>query len=264
MHNRIDELFKIKKQKILSVYFTAGFPKLNDTVTIIQSLQDSGCDMVEIGMPFSDPLADGPVIQHSSTVALNNGMNIKTLLTHLKDIRQSVHIPLILMGYLNPVIQYGVEKFCKEASAIGIDGLIIPDMPPDVYTEQYQPLFEKYNLHHILLITPRTNDERIKEIEKTSNGFIYAVAASSTTGSAASDKTAQQAYFKRLQKMNLKLPVMIGFGISNREQFESVCSYANGGIMGSAFIKHLEQHSDLKKDIPLFIQSIKHDSTVIS
>jgi tryptophan synthase alpha chain len=256
MTNRIDELFARKKNKVLSVYFTAGFPALNDTVTIIQSLELAGCDMIEIGIPFSDPLADGPVIQHSSTIALQNGMNVKTLFSQLKNIRQSVHIPLILMGYMNPVLQYGFEKFCNEAHAIGIDGLIIPDLPPDVFEKQYRATFESKGLHNIMLITPRTEESRIRYMEQTGSGFIYAVASSSTTGSVVKDKAAQLDYFNRIQNLHLKLPVMAGFGISNREQFLSVCNYVQGGIIGTAFIKQLEQSSDLKAGIQSFIQSV--------
>jgi len=257
MANRIDELFKTKRDRILSVYFTAGFPKLEDTVPVIKALQKSGCDMVEVGMPFSDPLADGPVIQQSSTKALANGMTIKKLLEQLKGFRGQINMPVLLMGYLNPVLQYGIEKFCAEISGIGIDGLIIPDMPLNVYNTQYNSLFEKHNLHNILLITPRTSDARIQEIEKAGSGFIYAVSSSSTTGSAAADKTAQETYFNRLKSLKLRLPVMIGFGISNHQQFQFACSYAQGGIIGTAFIKHIEQNGDLQKSIPLFIQSIR-------
>lgn len=262
MSNRIDQLFQNKKGEILSVYFTAGFPSVDDTLPIIKALETAGCDMIEVGMPYSDPLADGPVIQQSSTKALANGMSIKKLLTQLKDFRQEVNIPILLMGYFNPVIQYGIEKFCSEIAAIGIDGLILPDMPVDVYTGKYKALFENYNLANILLITPRTSDERIKEIEAAGSGFIYAVSSSSTTGSAATNKAAQQDYFKRLQALKLKLPVMIGFGIGNHEQFKFACNYAQGGIIGTAFIKHLEQRSDLQKSIPSFIQSIRNDSTI--
>jgi tryptophan synthase alpha chain len=256
MANRIDDLFRRKKEKVLSVYFTAGFPQLNDTATIIQSLQQAGCDMIEIGIPFSDPLADGPVIQHSSTMALQNSMNVKTLFSQLKGIRQNVHIPLILMGYMNPVLQYGFERFCKQAQSIGIDGLIIPDLPPEVFEKQYKFLFEANKLHNIILITPRTDEARVRYIEQAGSGFIYAVASSSTTGSVAKDKGAQLEYFSRIKNLHLKLPVMAGFGISNREQFLSVCNYMHGGIIGTSFIKHIEQHTDLETSIESFIQSI--------
>ncbi|MBL0309814.1 MAG: tryptophan synthase subunit alpha [Bacteroidetes bacterium] len=262
MSNRIDTLFEKKKEGILSVYFTAGYPNLEDTIPILQSLQNAGCDMVEIGMPFSDPLADGPVIQHSSTVALSNGMSIKKLLLQLKDFRKQIHLPVLLMGYMNPVVQYGIDKFCSDASAVGVDGLIIPDMPLDIYQDQYAALFKKYNLHQALLITPRTGEARIHEIEKSSGGFIYAVSSSSTTGSVSADKKKQQDYFERLKSLRLKKPVMIGFGIGNREQFQFACRYAQGGIIGTAFIKHIEQYPNLENSIPQFIQSIRHDHTV--
>ena len=259
MTNRIDQLFTTKQDKVLSVYFTAGFPLIDDTITTIRSLQDGGCDMIEIGIPFSDPLADGPVIQHSSSIALQNGMTLEKLLEQLADIRKTISIPLILMGYLNPIMQYGLEKFCREAEAIGIDGLIIPDLPPDVYEKEYQLMFKKHKLHHIMLVTPRTTEARIKEIERLGDGFLYAVATSSTTGSSAPDTQAQSSYFKRLQHMQLRLPVIAGFGISNKEQFEQVCQFVQGGIIGSAFIKYINKNRDLKTSIPSFIQSILYD-----
>jgi tryptophan synthase alpha chain len=259
MTNRIDQLFTNKKGGILSVYFTAGFPQLEDTVTIIRSLQDAGCDMIEIGIPFSDPLADGPVIQHSGSIALSHGMNLKTLLSQLKDIRQTISIPLLLMGYLNPIMQYGFDDFCREAEAIGIDGLIIPDLPPDIYDKQYKTLFQKHNLHNIMLVTPRTEETRIREIAAAGGGFIYAVATSSTTGSSTPDTYAQSDYFKQLRDMQLQLPVMAGFGISDHDRFMQVCSYIPGGIIGSAFIKHIDKHRDLHTSIPSFIQSILYD-----
>ena len=256
MKNRIDILFENKNTNILSVYFTAGYPQLNDTVTIISALQNAGCDMIEIGIPFSDPLADGPVIQQSGNVALQNGMTLSKLFEQLSDIRKGIHIPLILMGYLNPIMQYGIEKFCANAATAGIDGIILPDMPPDVYEKQYQLLFKKYNLHHIMLVTPRTNEARIRYIEKLAGGFIYAVAASATTGSAGNDNSMQLEYFNRLKQMNLKLPVMAGFGISNQQQFKFVCSHLQGGIIGTAFIKQLDKNLPLTSGISQFIKSI--------
>lgn len=256
MKNRIDILFENKKANILSVYFTAGYPRLNDTGTIIRALQDAGCDLIEIGIPFSDPLADGPVIQQSGNVALQNGMTLFKLFEQLNDIRKDIHIPLILMGYLNPVMQYGIEKFCVDAATTGIDGIILPDMPPDIYEKQYQLLFKKYNLHHIMLVTPRTNETRIRYIEKLAGGFIYAVASSATTGSANNDNSMQLDYFNRLKQMNLKLPVMAGFGIGNRQQFQFVCNHLQGGIIGSAFIKQLDKNPALESGITQFIKSI--------
>ncbi len=259
--NRIDTLFKTKPNNILSVYCTAGFPQLNHTARVLQLLQNAGADMIEIGMPYSDPLADGPVIQQSSTTALSNGMNLRTLFEQLKEVRSQIHIPLILMGYLNPVLQYGFENFCRDAAGIGIDGLILPDLTPEVYETQYQSIFEKYKLKNILLVTPRTSDERIRKIDSLTNGFVYAVASSSTTGNAVTDTEKQQQYFAHLKAMNLKNPFIIGFGISTYAHFNNACKYAAGAIVGSAFIKHISANPDLEKSIPSFIQSIQHDYT---
>lgn len=260
--NRIEELFQNKKQNILSVYFTAGFPGVNDTLPVIQLLEKSGADMIEIGIPFSDPLADGPVIQSSSTRALQNGMNLHLLMKQLKNIRDSIKIPLVLMGYLNPVLQNGIESFFKDVEQCGIDGLIIPDLPllKDLQgfknLEGLTDLFKKSNLKNILLVTPRTDEARIKKIDSLSGGFIYAVSSSSTTGNQQSGLLQQEDYFRRLQKMNLKNPLLIGFGISGREQFQHACKFASGAIIGSAFIRHIEQNTDLEKSIPQFISSI--------
>jgi tryptophan synthase alpha chain len=256
MKNRIDTLFETKRNKILSVYFTAGYPRLNDTVEIMEALQSSGCNMIEIGIPFSDPLADGPVIQHSGNVALANGIHLKKLFEQLRDIRKQIHIPLILMGYMNPVMQYGVEKFCADAAAIGIDGLILPDLPPEVYEKQYQQLFLQHGLHNIMLVTPRTDETRIRYLEKLGGGFIYAIASSATTGSAMNDNSAQVSYFNKLNSMKLKLPLMAGFGIGNRQQFEFVCDHLSGGIIGSTFIKHFGNDTPVSTSIPKFIQSL--------
>jgi tryptophan synthase alpha chain len=258
--NRIDTLFKTKPANILSVYCTAGFPALGDTLRVLGLLQDAGADMIEIGMPYSDPLADGVVIQQSSTAALQNGMNMKTLFAQLKEVRSHIGIPLVLMGYLNPVLQYGFENFCRDAAAIGLDGLILPDLTPEVYEAEYQPLLGKYGLKNIMLVTPRTADERIRKIDSLSSGFLYAVAASSTTGNAVTDTEKQQQYFARLQSMGLKNKIVIGFGIATREHFENACKYAAGAITGSAFIKHISANPDLGKSIPKFIQSIKPDT----
>lgn len=254
--DRIGKLFQEKQENILSVYFTAGFPDVNDTLPVIQLLEKSGVDMVEIGIPFSDPLADGPVIQSSSTRALQNGMNLHLLMEQLKNIRDSIKIPLVLMGYLNPILQYGIEKFCEDAAQCGIDGLIIPDLPIEIYEKEYHKLFRQHHLKNILLITPRTDEARIKKIDSLSEGFIYAVSSSSTTGNLVSDLLQRENYFQRLQQMKLKNQLMIGFGISNREQFLHACKFASGAIIGSAFLRHIEQHADLKKSIPQFISSI--------
>ena len=237
--NRINKKLQ-EKENILSIYFSAGYPNLNDTVDIIKELEKSGVDLIEIGLPFSDPLADGPTIQNSATVALKNGMSTQVLFNQLKDIRQVVKIPLIIMGYFNPIIQFGVEDFCIKCKEVGIDGLIIPDLPMEIYVEQYKELFEKYGLLNILLITPQTSDSRIKTIDSISEGFIYTVSSASVTGSKAHFGIEQLNYFERIAKMKLANPQLIGFGIYDSITFSQACKFAKGGIIGSAFIKHLE------------------------
>ena len=227
-------------KKLLSIYFSAGFPALNDTVDIIKNLEKSGVDMIEIGLPFSDPLADGPTIQESSTKALKNGMHTALLFEQLKDIRKEVTIPLILMGYFNPMLQYGVEAFCKKCHEIGIDGFIIPDLPAQVYHEEYKSIFDRYGLLNIFLITPQTSDERIRYMDSISEGFIYMVSSASTTGAQSGFGAVQQNYFKRIADLNLKNPQIVGFGISNHETFTQATTHAKGAIIGSAFIKHIE------------------------
>jgi tryptophan synthase alpha chain len=254
--NRINQLFQIKKNNILSVYFTAGHPQLNSTSTILEQLQVSGADMVEIGMPFSDPLADGPVIQDSSTKALKNGMSIKLLFEQLKEIRKTVNIPLLLMGYINPVLHFGIENFCRKCKETGIDGVILPDLPMDEYRELYQKYFDEFDLEFIFLITPQTSDERIRMIDSISNGFIYMVSSSSTTGAKSAISDTQTSYFARVQSMKLKNPLVVGFGISNHETFTRTCQYANGAIVGSAFVKTIDQSANIKADIDNFIKSI--------
>ena len=236
--NRINKKLQENK-KLLSIYFSAGYPNLDDTKTIIKNLEQSGVDMIEIGLPFSDPLADGPTIQESSTKALKNGMTTNLLFDQLKDIRETVSIPLIIMGYFNPMLQYGVEAFCKKCSEIGIDGLIIPDLPVDVYNDEYKSIFENYGLINVFLITPQTSVERINFIDSISNGFIYMVSSASVTGSSSGFGEEQTNYFKRIAQMKLKNPQIIGFGISNNETFTQATQYAKGAIIGSAFIKHL-------------------------
>lgn len=255
--NRINKLFQDKKKDILSVYFTAGFPALNDTLTIIQELEKNGVDMIEIGMPFSDPLADGPTIQRSSEIALENGMTIKLLFQQLQNFRNKTsEIPLILMGYLNPVLQYGVEQFCKDASSLGISGLIIPDLPLQEYLDEYKTIFEKYDLKNIFLITPQTSENRIRLIDKHSDGFIYMVSSASTTGAKNEIGEEQENYFKRINGMKLKNPTIIGFGIHDHKTFSKACEFANGAIIGSAFIKAIDKSTDLKKDLAVFVTSI--------
>ncbi|MFD0862584.1 tryptophan synthase subunit alpha [Sungkyunkwania multivorans] len=236
--NRINKKLQENK-KLLSIYFTAGYPSLEDTATIIKELEKNGVDMIEIGLPFSDPLADGPTIQDSSTAALKNGMTTEKLFQQLKDIRKEVQIPLIAMGYFNPMMQYGVEAFCAKCQALGIDGLIIPDLPVDVYHEEYQATFEKYGLINVFLITPQTSEERIRFIDSVSNGFIYMVSSASVTGAKNTFGNAQSDYFDRIAKMELNNPQIVGFGISNAETFDQATKQAKGAIIGSAFIKHL-------------------------
>lgn len=255
--SRLQTLFTVKR-KVLSIYFTAGFPQLNDTVRIIKALSASGVDMIEIGMPFSDPLADGPTIQQSSQQALNNGMTLRLLFEQLQNIRQYTDIPLLLMGYLNPVIQFGIENFCKAANQIGIDGLILPDLPMYEYLSEYKPIFERYGLVNIFLITPQTAEPRIRQIDALSReGFIYMVSAASTTGAKKGFSDNQIRYFERIAAMQLQSPKLIGFGISDRETFEGACRYAEGAIIGSAFINLLSQSRNLEQDIQAFIRSVR-------
>lgn len=251
--NRINKKLQENK-KLLSIYFTAGYPNLNDTATIIQNLEKSGVDMIEIGLPFSDPLADGPTIQDSSTQALKNGMTTEVLFNQLQDIRQSVSIPLIIMGYFNPILQYGVEAFCKKCQEISIDGLIIPDLPVDVYHDKYKSIFEKHGLINVFLITPQTSDERIRYIDSVSNGFIYMVSSASTTGAQPGFGEEQTSYFKRIADMNLHNPQIVGFGISNHETFKQATQYAKGAIIGSAFVKFIKNNP--LSDIKSFMRSI--------
>lgn len=254
--NRIKQLFETKKNRILSVYFTAGYPKRNNTVSIIEHLVYSGADLIEIGMPFSDPLADGPTIQASSTKALENGMTIQLLFEQIEDIRKEVDIPLILMGYLNPVYQYGIENFLKKCKEIGVDGVIIPDLPMREYETTYRQYFEENNIQNIFLITPQTSEERVRKIDELTNSFIYVVSASATTGAKSSFSETQKAYFKKIKEMKLKNPTLIGFGISNNESFEEACKYSNGVIIGSAFIKAISQEGELKSNTKNFVESI--------
>ncbi|MFS4457246.1 tryptophan synthase subunit alpha [Maribacter sp. 2304DJ31-5] len=239
--NRINQKLQEDK-KLLSIYFTAGYPSLNDTVKIIQDLELNGVDMIEIGLPFSDPLADGPTIQESSTVALKNGMTTDILFDQLSDIRKSVSIPLLIMGYFNPILQYGVMDFCKKCREIGIDGLIIPDLPLDVYEETYEDIFKEYGLINVFLITPQTSIERIHQIDNASDGFIYMVSSASTTGAKSGFGNEQEDYFKRIASLTLKNPQIVGFGISNSETFQVATKAAKGAIIGSAFIKHIMQY----------------------
>ena len=254
--NRIDKLFSEKKNEIMSVYFTAGFPKRDDTATIIRGLQQNGVDMIEIGMPFSDPMADGPVIQQSSHTALENGMSLNLLFEQLKDIRKDVTIPLLLMGYLNPVMSYGIEKFCRKAAEVGVDGIILPDFPLDEYASVYKDVFSRCNLKMIFLITPQTSEERIRQIDEHGSGFIYMVSTYSITGSAKGIEGSKP-YFERMQKMSLKNPRMIGFGISDKQSYDFACRYASGAIIGTAFIKALEKEGTLESKIKDFVVTLR-------
>ena len=252
--NRINQTLNQDK-KLLSIYFTAGFPQLGDTVPILEQLQEADVDMIELGLPFSDPLADGPTIQESSTQALRNGMTTDKLFTQLEGIRVRIHVPLIVMGYFNPMMQYGVERFCKRCQEVGIDGLIIPDLPADVYHEQYQSLFQQYGLLNMFLITPQTPDERIRYIDQVSEGFIYMVSSAATTGAQGSFGDTQQHYFQRIADMKLQSKLLVGFGISNAETYQAAVAHSQGAIIGSAFIKHLEANGN--QSVQEFVKTIR-------
>ena len=264
MENRLTRLFKEKKENLLNVYFTAGFPELESTGQILKTLEQAGADLVELGMPYSDPMADGPTIQESNTVALKNGMSIRKLLQQVEAARSEVSLPIILMGYLNPVMQFGVERFCEAAARAGVDGLILPDLPLLDYEEVYRPVFEKHNLSVIFLITPQTSEERIRKIDLLTDSFIYVVSSASTTGKNVGGEARQIQYFERIQSMNLKSPKLIGFGISDRASFEMACRYAQGAIIGSAFIKVIAQKEELTSRIQQYIREVKASETVAS
>ena len=256
--NRIDKLFSEKKD-ILTIYFTAGYPNINDTLNVIAHLTKNQVDMIEIGIPFSDPLADGETIQKSSQQALENGITLAKIFEQLKNVREITNIPLLFMGYFNPVLKYGVKAFCKKCKVTGIDGLIIPDLPLDVFIEEYKHIFDSYGLYNINLISPETSDERIKYIDKHSKGFIYMVSSSSTTGKSNDITDEQKAYFERINKMKLTNPQLIGFGISDRKSFDNACAYSSGAIIGSAFIKIISNEKNLKESIDKFISGIKNN-----
>ena len=256
------ERFKntLSKRELLNIYFTAGYPSLNDTSLIIEELQASGVDIIEIGIPFSDPLADGPVIQQSSKAALDNGMTLNLLFEQLKGIRKHITIPLVLMGYFNSLLQFGVEKFCAKCREVGIDGVIVPDLPLDEYLEQYQSVFEEYEVSNILLVSPGTSVERLQKIDKASNSFIYFVSSNSTTGNKNGMIESKGSYFHKIKA--LSHPVLIGFGIKDRNTFEEACKYANGAIIGTAFINAISGEGLLKEKINTFISSIKQPLTI--
>jgi tryptophan synthase alpha chain len=254
--NRLNQLFASKKENLLSIYFTAGYPELNTTVDIAEALEKAGADFLEIGFPYSDPVADGPTIQHSSETALTNGMTLNVLFEQLKDLRQRVSIPILLMGYVNPIVQYGVERFCKQAAAVGVDGIIVPDLPMYEYEMLYSSYFEDNNLSNIFLVTPQTSEERVRKIDELSNSFIYLLSSSSITGGNLQLTDSIEDYYTRIKGMELKNPTIIGFGISDHKSFSKACEYANGAIVGSAFVKLLAQDNYMDK-IPAFISSIK-------
>ena len=253
--NRITALFKNKNYRILNIYCTAGYPSVNSTLEVMKALQESGADMIELGMPYSDPLADGPVIQASSSKAIENGMTINKLFSDLKDFRKEISVPVILMGYMNPALQYGFEKFCATAAEVGIDGLILPDLPMYEYETEYGEIINRHGLKFIFLVTPETSEDRVRMLDKLSTGFLYAVSSSSTTGS---EKSMEQqiGYFKKLQNMKLQNPVLIGFGINNSDTFNAACEYANGAIIGTAYIKALDREGSVSSVTKKFIDGI--------
>jgi tryptophan synthase alpha chain len=253
--SRIKDLIARKNSRIINVYCTAGFPRLESTVEVMKALQENGADMIELGMPYSDPLADGPVIQASGSRAIANGMTITKLFEQLSDFRKVIQLPVILMGYMNPVLQYGFEKFCINAKATGIDGLILPDLPVYEYETEYGTIIQKHGLDFIFLVTPETSEERIKKLDALSSGFLYAVSSSSTTGT---DKNMNDVsgYLKKLQQMNLKNPVLVGFGIKDKSTFDAACSYANGAIIGSAYINALSGDGDVGECTKKFLSGI--------
>jgi tryptophan synthase alpha chain len=253
--NRIDELFARKKKNVLNVYCTAGYPHLNSTVEVLTALQQHGADLIEIGMPYSDPLADGPVIQQSNMVALENGMSISILFEQLQPVRETIQVPIILMGYMNPIMQYGLEKFCAAAEVVGIDGIILPDLPMYEFETTYQQLFKKHGLKFIFLVTPETGENRIKKIDQLSSGFLYAVSSSSTTGNNKAISN-QSAYFEKLQRMKLANPVLVGFGIKDKATFQSAAARTNGAIIGSAYIKALEHSINIQATTKEFLNTI--------
>jgi tryptophan synthase alpha chain len=253
--SRIGELFKHKKRRVLNVYCTAGYPHLDSTIEVMKSLQENGADLIELGMPYSDPLADGPVIQASSAVALANGMTISRLFTQLKDFRKEVQVPVVLMGYLNPVLQYGFERFCADAVAVGIDGLIIPDIPVYEFETEYQAIVKRYGLDFIFLVTPETPEARMKQIDALSSGFLYAVSSSSITGSD-KDFGSVEEYLQRLKNMKLTNPILVGFGIKDKATFEAASKYTAGAIIGSAYIKALQKSGDVQKETKEFLEAV--------
>lgn len=255
--NRIKQLFNKKQKDILSIYFTAGYPNLTDTGKIIKELEKNGIDLIEVGIPFSDPMADGPTIQESGTLALKNGMNLKLLFEQIKEVRKEVELPLLLMGYLNPIMQYGIENFCKKCKEVGVDGAIIPDLPFNDYSTKYKSIFETYDIKVIMLITPETSEERIRLIDENTDGFIYMVSSASTTGAQKSFDDKKVEYFQKINSMKLRNPRLIGFGISNKATLEVAQSYANGAIIGSKFITLLKDNNTIEKAVQELKNTLK-------
>lgn len=253
--SRIENLFQSKKNRVLNVYCTAGFPQANSTLEVMHALQQAGADIIELGMPYSDPLADGPVIQASSARALANGMTIHKLFDQLENFRSEIAVPVVLMGYLNPLLQYGFEKFCADAARVGIDGLIIPDIPIYEYEQEYKEIVERHGLNFIFLVTPETTPERVRKLDALSSGFLYAVSSSSITGSE-KDFSPVAAYLQGLQQLKLKNPVLVGFGIKDKPTFDAACRYANGAIIGSAYIRAIETSTDVTGATKEFIRSV--------
>jgi tryptophan synthase alpha chain len=253
--SRITELFKRKKDHVLNIYCTAGYPELDSTLSVMKALEQNGADMIELGMPYSDPLADGPIIQQSSSVAIANGMTIRRLFDQLRDMRKEINVPVILMGYMNPVLQYGFEKFCEQAATAGIDGLILPDLPIYEFETEYGDIIKRHGLDFIFLVTPETSNERVKRLDQLSTGFLYAVSSSSTTGG---DKSMSDVsgYLEKLKKIGLKNPVLVGFGIKDKESFEAACSQASGAIIGTAFIKALGNNKAIESSVKQFLGAV--------
>ncbi|SRR5579871_1824966 len=253
--NRLEELFQKKKNNVLNIYCTAGYPELDSTLAVMKSLQQNGADIIELGIPYSDPLADGPVIQSSGSRALHNGMSIAKLFEQLKEFRKQIHIPVILMGYMNPILQFGFERFCKTSAETGIDGLILPDLPEHEFETEYRAIINKHDLDFIFLVTPETAEERIKKLDSLSTGFLYAVSSSSITGKD-KDFSLVEKYLQRLQTMKLKNAILVGFGIKDKQTFESACKHANGAIIGTAFVKALENTNDIESSTKKFLETI--------
>ncbi|WP_194851032.1 tryptophan synthase subunit alpha [Nonlabens antarcticus] len=259
MQNNLTQLFSSKPKNLLNIFFTAGYPKLEDTTVILKALEEAKVDLVEIGIPFSDPLADGPTIQESSKIALENGMSIEKLFTQLESYREEnpeADTPILLMGYLNPVMQFGLDKFCARCASVGVDGLIVPDLPMFIYEHEFKATFEKHNISNVFLVTPQTSEKRIREIDANSTGFIYAVSSASTTGSKA-DFSAAADYLGKLRDMDLKTPVLTGFNIKNNQNFKDACSFVDGAIIGSEFIRQIAETTDLKQTVASFVKEIK-------